>query len=281
MTSSPQSTPDTDRFAYSRAALARLVLSFEQKDLAVRAAAGVPTTDAFLHPGEMVAEALDLVEQAKDVLRWAVIWERQKGTSWEEIGDRLGGITRQAANERYKAAVDEWKLSLVEPFWAETGGGYRSLRLHEAAYEPTLTGRQLDEWAREHVRSARDDEHPVSGHLPQLSTAEEMVQVLDAIGHLQKSNASAAERAVVYDRKAALLERIAAEEGRSDAAAQAEEARALAAQLRERPMVPDVGPHDAEGWKLHADGTRVHRHSCTIHDGEGCDGHCGPASTVG
>jgi hypothetical protein len=39
----------------------------------------------------------------------------------------------------------------------------------------------------------------------------------------------------------------------------------------------DAGPHDAEGWKLHDDGTRVHRYSCTIHDVQGCDGHCGPA----
>ena len=29
--------------------------------------------------------------------------------------------------------------------------------------------------------------------------------------------------------------------------------------------------------KLHDDGTRVHRYSCTIHDGHGCDGQCGPA----
>jgi hypothetical protein len=45
----------------------------------------------------------------------------------------------------------------------------------------------------------------------------------------------------------------------------------------ENAMTYDAGPHDAEGWKLHDDGTRVHRYTCTIHDGEGCDGHCGPA----
>lgn len=44
----------------------------------------------------------------------------------------------------------------------------------------------------------------------------------------------------------------------------------------ENPMAYDAGPRDAEGWKLHADGTRVHRYSCTIHDGQDCDGHCGP-----
>lgn len=44
----------------------------------------------------------------------------------------------------------------------------------------------------------------------------------------------------------------------------------------ENAMQYDVGPRDAEGWKLHDDGTRVHRYGCTIHDGQGCDGHCGP-----
>ncbi|MFD9714430.1 P-loop ATPase [Streptomyces sp. NPDC060006] len=41
-------------------------------------------------------------------------------------------------------------------------------------------------------------------------------------------------------------------------------------------MAYDVGPRDTEGWKLHDDGTRVHRYTCTIHDGQSCDGHCGP-----
>ncbi|WP_154693858.1 hypothetical protein [Streptomyces mutabilis] len=40
----------------------------------------------------------------------------------------------------------------------------------------------------------------------------------------------------------------------------------------------DAGPFDAEGWKLHADGERIHRYRCTIHDGQECDGHCGPAA---
>ncbi|AEY94378.1 putative P-loop ATPase protein (plasmid) [Streptomyces hygroscopicus subsp. jinggangensis 5008] len=46
----------------------------------------------------------------------------------------------------------------------------------------------------------------------------------------------------------------------------------------ENTMSHDAGPRDAEGWKLHDDGTRVHRYGCTIHDGEGCDGHCGPVT---
>lgn len=44
----------------------------------------------------------------------------------------------------------------------------------------------------------------------------------------------------------------------------------------EDPLTHGAEPRDAEGWRLHDDGTRVHRYTCTIHDGEGCDGHCDP-----
>jgi hypothetical protein len=59
-----------------------------------------------------------------------------------------------------------------------------------------------------------------------------MVQVLDVIAHLQKTKASPTEQAAVYDRKAALLERIAAEDGKPEAAEQAADVRARAARLR-------------------------------------------------
>lgn len=127
--------------------------------------------------------------------------------------------------------MEEWQLSLVEPFYPASGSGHRALRIHEAAYHPTQTGRQLDEWAQAHVPGYRDDPHPVTGHLSPLSTAEEMVQVLDAINHLQVTT-SPEERATVYERKASLLERIAAEDGNPKAAEQAAEAGARAAQLR-------------------------------------------------
>lgn len=222
-----------DRYAYSRQALSRLVLSFEQRELSERAAAGVPTDDAYAAPGELVEEAQTLVELAQDVLRWAVIHERQKGTSWEEIGERLGGITRQSAHERYKEAVEEWQHALVEPYQPGTATSpFRAPVLHEAALEPTKTAARLDTWASARFVSARNQPHPVSGPLPPLTTVEEMNQVLAAIQHLTSRDAAPAERAAVYERKANLLDRIAAEDGRPDAAEQAADARARAARLR-------------------------------------------------
>lgn len=222
-----------DRFGYSRTALARLALSHELRELADRAAAGVPT-DAFAAAGETVGHAMDLVRQAQEVLLRAVLYERQISTSWEVIGYELDGITRQSAHERYAEAEQEWKEALVSPYYpAPPGSRYRSARLHEAALSPTATGRRLDAWARVHCERLSDADHPVTGHLPALSAPEEMVQVLDAIRHLRESDATAAERAAVYERKAALLDRIAVEDGRPEAAEQAADARARAAVLRQ------------------------------------------------
>jgi hypothetical protein len=239
MTSNDEQRPDpeTDRYSYSRTALARLALAYELQELADRAIGGVPTVDdSWSQPGERVSAALDLVHQAQEVLTRAVLYERAKHTSWEVIGEALGDITRQSAQERYREAVQEWKDSQQEPYYpAARPGGIRGTRLHPAAIEPTSTGRRLDKWVHQHMTgrpSIDADEHPVSGHLPPLSTAEEMVQVLDAIQYAQAHDAGPAFRATMHERKAALLDRIAVEDGKPEAAVQAQESRALAAQLR-------------------------------------------------
>lgn len=227
-----------DRRGYSRTALARLVLAHECAELADLAAAHVATvSDSAGRPGEMVGEALQLVSMAQDVLTKAVVYERQKGTSWHQIGEQLG-VKRQGAHERYREAEEDWKLALVEPLEparpADINGRItpREVRLHHAAYNPTKTAHALDRWVREQVHHYRNTEHPVSGHLRPLSTIEEMGQILDAINLLHRTHAGPAERAEVMEWKADLLDRIAAEDGKPEAVQQAAEARAYAAQLR-------------------------------------------------
>ena len=56
-------------------------------------------------PGEAVRQAQQLVLTANAVLDAAVVAERARGTSWEEIGDALG-ITRSTAHGRFRRAVD-------------------------------------------------------------------------------------------------------------------------------------------------------------------------------
>ena len=164
-----------------------------------------------------------------------MLYERARGRSWEVIGEALGDISRQSAHERYREDEQEWKDSQHEPYGPGPVGGPPSTRLHTAAMEPTSTGRRLDAWTRKHLAgrgSIDSDEHPVTGHLPVLSAPEEMVQVLDAIQYAQRTDAGPAFRAVMHERKAALLDRIAVEDGKPEAAVQAQESRALAAHLR-------------------------------------------------
>ncbi|MEV6886241.1 hypothetical protein [Streptomyces sp. NPDC051135] len=234
MTDTPD--PDADRCAYGRTALARLALSAEQRELADRALAGVPTThDVWARPGEVVGTALGLVHHAQEVPAQAVVYERQKHTNREVIGERLD-VKRLSAHERYKETVAEWQLALQQPYYpAPPGAPARGPLLQEAAYAPARAGQRLDAWVREHIPSHRETDHSVTGHLPVLNTAEEMAQVLDGLNHPYGDMCTPPDplaRARLTERKAALLDCIAAEEGRAEAAQQAEEVRALAVLLR-------------------------------------------------
>ncbi|AEN10766.1 MULTISPECIES: hypothetical protein [unclassified Streptomyces] len=58
-------------------------------------------------PGELVRQAKRLVEKADELLEQAVIAERERGTSWERIGQALGGQSKSAAHKRYAPALTE------------------------------------------------------------------------------------------------------------------------------------------------------------------------------
>jgi hypothetical protein len=224
-----RSTTEDDHLSYSRTALARIALSWELMELANQAAAKVPTThDMWLRPGEAVSDALMLVSDAQEVLARAVVFERERGTSWEEIGARLDGITRQSAHARYKERIEDWQLGLVEPIAPGEHGRTGWQRLPEPAFRPTQALADLDKWAAERG----EGEHAVSGHLPHLTTAAELVNLLDAIAHAAKGPRDNAAQVRLLLRKAALLDRIAAEDGDPEKAELAAAARAKAAELQ-------------------------------------------------
>ncbi|MCX4406444.1 MULTISPECIES: hypothetical protein [unclassified Streptomyces] len=62
-------------------------------------------------PGELLAQAAQLAEQAQLVVERAVIAERAKGTSWEVIGEILGGVSKSAAHKRWGTTVARWRES--------------------------------------------------------------------------------------------------------------------------------------------------------------------------
>ncbi|MFD4553551.1 hypothetical protein ACFWP5_04370 [Streptomyces sp. NPDC058469] len=52
-----------------------------------------------------------MVSAAEALLEKAVITERAKGTSWEVIGEVLGGVSKSAAQKRWGTTVGKWRES--------------------------------------------------------------------------------------------------------------------------------------------------------------------------
>ncbi|WP_329348934.1 hypothetical protein OG226_12245 [Streptomyces sp. NBC_01261] len=67
-------------------------------------------------PGQLLTQAAQLASAAEALLEKAVIAERAKGTSWEVIGDILGGVSKSAAQKRWGSTVAKWRESnVVQP----------------------------------------------------------------------------------------------------------------------------------------------------------------------
>lgn len=58
-------------------------------------------------PGDLLRTALKLQRRMDDVVREAVVAERERGTTWNQIGD-AAGITRQSAHEKWYSDVHGW-----------------------------------------------------------------------------------------------------------------------------------------------------------------------------
>ncbi|WP_225859061.1 hypothetical protein [Streptomyces albicerus] len=58
-------------------------------------------------PGDLLRAALRLQRRAEEVVREAVVAERERGTTWYQIGE-AAGMTRQSAHERWYGDVHAW-----------------------------------------------------------------------------------------------------------------------------------------------------------------------------
>ncbi|MFF7444542.1 MULTISPECIES: hypothetical protein [unclassified Streptomyces] len=160
----PRTTPyDDDRAAYSRAALARLALCAQAVHAASRAQALVATrNDVDTGPGGRVSEAVSVGEAAERLLARAVVYERERGASWAEIGHYLGLGAAQAEG-RWTAELDRWSDAFEVPYELDPTGRKRVPRLPRGAYDPRGALWGLDLWAGLHVTTG--DRHAVSGGL--------------------------------------------------------------------------------------------------------------------
>ncbi|MEU7206102.1 hypothetical protein [Streptomyces sp. NPDC045470] len=170
---------------YTEEALARLMLSDAYRQVADLALHGVTTGydgSSIAGGGSYVEEAAALVAGAESVLRRAVVYERERGTSWEEIGAALG-IAKQSAHKKFAADVERWRAPFDQPERLRPDGTPDDERIpHGVRYAaaPECSGgtaeetaRELETWLRARTHPTdiwSDQEHPVTGGLPRHST---------------------------------------------------------------------------------------------------------------
>jgi hypothetical protein len=131
--------------------LARLAHAKAARELSDTARAEVAThTDHEAEEGDFIARALRLVHEADRVLELAVVLERERGSSWEAIGQALGLITRQSAHGRYAAGHHEFLDALMFPVRREPGQAWGQSVLADGLDDPALTASKLDVWAIRH-----------------------------------------------------------------------------------------------------------------------------------
>lgn len=227
---------------FTETGLARLMLSHAYQEVADYALGGIsPDPDSYAQPGEFVENARRLARLAEDVLRWAVVYERERGTSWDDIGEALGPITRQSAHKRFADQVEKWRAPLDEPKTVRLNGTAEDPRIPYPANDPEKAAAHLDGWLLDHTAShdswAQRD-RPVSGHLERHSTLSAMIIIGKYTSRLLKDQMvpDPHKQADAADLHADLLERLDREGGAgADAATQIAKERARAQALRQTP----------------------------------------------
>ncbi|MFI7180501.1 hypothetical protein [Streptomyces spororaveus] len=172
-----ETTPyDADRARFTRQALARLVLSDHAVDVADGAAGLVATeNDPDTGPGGRASQAFQLIELAERALVSAVVYERERGSSWTEIAQYLG-IGPAEAEERFGASLDNWNTAFEVPCRLDDTGRKRIPQLPTAAYDPAWACNQLDTWAGNRLVLV-NEKRPVSAGLVKAVPEEELPPV--------------------------------------------------------------------------------------------------------
>ncbi|MGW3202363.1 hypothetical protein ACWDBD_49350 [Streptomyces sp. NPDC001118] len=133
-------------------------------DVADGAAALVATeNDPDTGPGGRVSQAFQLIELAERALISAVIYERERGSSWTEIAQYLG-IGPAEAEERFASNLDGWNTAFEVPYRLDDTSRKRIPQLPTAAYDPAWACDRLDTWAGNRITLVNDD-RPVSSGL--------------------------------------------------------------------------------------------------------------------
>ncbi|MFE0510057.1 hypothetical protein [Streptomyces sp. NPDC058964] len=84
----------------------RVALALTLRQLADTVLDAVPV-EADPAPGDLLRAALRLQRRTEDVIREAVVAERERGTTWGQIGE-AAGMTRRSAHEKWYGDIHAW-----------------------------------------------------------------------------------------------------------------------------------------------------------------------------
>jgi hypothetical protein len=142
----------------SRQALARLVLCDEAARVADYAIGLVSTrNDVDTGNGGRASQTAQLVAMAETALVAAVVYERERGVTWAEIGSYLG-MTSDDTERRFAGGIAAWEQAL------EATARHPGRSSHWALADPIAAGKYLDSWAFHRINVTKD-RHEVTGSL--------------------------------------------------------------------------------------------------------------------
>lgn len=170
-----------DEVTYGAAARLRVAMAALASVVSETAGDMVATyRDGRMRPGELAAYAESVVRDGRELLGFAVAFERRRGSSWEAIAGWLGLDSGHAAEDAYGGAVRRLDDMLTE--WWLLGDDPDFAGAPEGAADTAGAAARLDRWVTDRTadHGALGDEgpgdharlFPVSGSLEPLDTAE-------------------------------------------------------------------------------------------------------------
>lgn len=232
---SPADVPPASLLARTTAAATRALLSANLAELAVFVLITADTSgDVERFPGSFVEDAIQIVQAAEEVLRLAVLAEREDGTTWTVLGERFE-TTASAVQRRFDTAVREWARfrdgrtapdappSTVVSRDALTIGNIE--RFHQALEEIYKVRPSIDQLPR----------HTPASLLQALADDEAALNQAYAVPDPHRIAAIAALRAVAYEHLADQSRRVGKTDDATEYADAAEKQRQRAAAYRAQP----------------------------------------------
>jgi len=183
-----------DEVTYGRGARLRVAMAALAAEISGTAREMVATyRDGGTRPGERAGEAASLVADARQLLSFAIAYERHRGTSWEEVAGWLSPIglnSPPAALAEYGDTVKRLDDMLTE-CWL-LGDDPKFPGAPEGTADTARAAGRLDGWVagrltdhEQLAHKAPDDPDrlfPVSGRLEPLDTAEHSSSLTAAAG---------------------------------------------------------------------------------------------------